>query len=290
MSFWAAAAAIAVAIPLASAAANTALHWRRFRPPPATAQGRGRAAAPTLSARALIDEALATAAVFLAPLAALAPRRRRGAAGRPPLVVLCDPISAAAGWLLLRRLRAAGWQPVRRRATAPPLAPAALDGLVDSLLEATDSAASRGAPLTVLGLGAGGLLARQLAAREPRFARVVTLSTPHQGTQSRAAPRRLRPGSPYVEAVARCDTLPRQFDAVAIYSDGDAWIEPRQAGYCPAAFNLEVHDLGHLSTFFSRRVFDYVDENLSAPAPMATTRRRDDDPAVGDVAPPREAT
>jgi hypothetical protein len=77
--------------------------------------------------------------------------------------------------------------------------------------------------------------------------------------------RTLRPHSPYLEQVAGADPQPRPFDAVALYSDGDAWIEPSAAGYYPGAFNLEIHDIGHFSMLFSKRVFGYVEENLTAP-------------------------
>lgn len=273
MSWWAVGASIAIAVPVAAAAANTALHWRRFRPAPTvgTAPGPRRAAGAKLSARALIDEAAATLLVFLAPLAALWPARRAGALihQRPAVAVLHDPLSGAAAWLLLRRLRAAGWTTAARMTAAPALDDEGVDALADSLSRVLDDKAGDD-PVALLGLGAGGLAARQIAARHARYARVVTLATPHQGSDSIAAPATLRPAAARVAAVARTDGQPRRFDAIAVYSDGDAWIEPQHAAYYPGAFNLEVHDVGHLSTFFSRRVFAYVAENLGAPLPAET--------------------
>jgi hypothetical protein len=271
----AAGASIAIAIPLVAAVANAAIHWRRFRPPPlATPVGQRRAAPPQLSLRALIDEGIATLLVFLFPVAAVWPqRRRRGDDDPPPLAVLHEPFPAAASWLLLRRLRGSGWRVSSHIIAARPLAESAVDELAGALIATVDGAAA-GGPIALLGLGGCGLLARQLAAREARFARVLTLATPHQGTTSAAAPASLRPQAPYIEAVARMDRQPRRFDAVAVYSDGDAWLEPPQAAYYPGAFNLEVHDVGHLSMYFSRRVFAYVVENLSAPLPAAMVDER----------------
>ena len=268
MTWLAVGASIAIAIPLLAAVANAAIHWRRFRPPPlATPDGKRRAAPPQLSLRALIDEGIATLLVFLFPVAAVWPQRRRRGAGDPPaLAVLHEPVLAPVSWLLLRRLRGSGWCVSSRISAARPLEESAVDRLAGSLIATVDGAGA-GGPIALLGLGGCGLLARQLAAREARFARVLTLATPHQGTTSAAAPASLRPQAPYIEAVARMDGQPRRFDAIAVYSDGDAWLEPRQAAYYPGAFNLEVHDVGHLSMYFSRRVFAYVAENLAAPLP-----------------------
>ena len=97
---------------------------------------------------------------------------------------------------------------------------------------------------------------------------MLTIATPHQGTLARPLSRALRPEASYVARTAELDPQPRRFDAIALYSDGDAWLEPTTAAYYPGAFNLEVHDTGHLSMLFSKRVFGYVAENLAAPPPL----------------------
>ncbi len=252
--------AIALVLPLAAAVANTLVHRQR-----ATAQMAGQRRIPAkLSVRGLIDEAIATILVFLGPIAALTPRSRSTVIPhRALLVVLHAPGLAAASWLLVRRLRRAGWRVRSQRTSLRAYDDADLDQIASAwLAESSDHA-----QITLLGIGAAGLLARQLATRDARFARVVTIATPHQGTLSKVLPSTLRPQSDYVARTAELDPQPRRFDAIALYSDGDAWLEPTTAAYYPGAFNLEVHDIGHLSMLFSKRVFGYVEENLAAPPP-----------------------
>ncbi len=260
MTWIAIAATIALAAPLAAAVANVAAHWQRASP-----QLAGQRRIPAkLSVRGLIDEAIATILASVGPIAYWAPQRHcPPTPGLPPVALLEDRRTTTASWLLQRRLRGAGWRviPILRTTSRPT--DAKIDGIARTVLDSvgTDT------PITLVGIGTSGLLARQLAARHPRFTRVVTVATPHQGTLSRTFPRTVRPQAPLIAEAAAVDPQPRSFDAVALYSDGDAWIDPTAAAYYPGAFNLEVHDIGHLSMLFSQRVFGYIEENLAAPLP-----------------------
>jgi len=246
---------------LLAVGANLALHWTRARP-----QMSGqRRIPPRLTPRAVFDEAGATVLALFGPAAALLPPPKPLRPARPTrLALLRDPrLPANAHWLLRRRLERAGWHVTASLPTGSPTDANAVDRIAAAITAAVGS----GGPITLVGVGQSGLLARQLAARHRHFPRVLTIATPHQGTTSPAMSAAVRPPSDYLEAVAVMDERPRAFDAIAIYSNGDGWLEPTDASYYPGAFNLEVHDVGHLSMLFSARVFHYVEENLEAPLP-----------------------
>lgn len=265
-------ASIAVAAPLTAAAANAVLHWRRLRPrAPTNATGARRNSTPQLSVRAFLDELFATLLAFAAPISALCPQRRAAAdTARPIVVILHEPLLAAASWLLVRRLRGEGWRVLTHTTRARPLDAADVDavaGTIRAMIGNHTQPPLDPSATVLVAIGGCGLLARQLGARDRSFGRVMTIATPHGGNAGPLATASVRPGAAYIEVVAAMDPTPRSFDAVAVYSDGDGWIEPREAAYYPGAFNLEVHDLGRLSMLFSRRVFAYVTENLVAPPP-----------------------
>ncbi len=272
MSWIAVCASIAVTAPLTAAATNAALHWRRLRPPaPTNGAGARRNPAPRLSVRAFLDELFATLLAFAAPIAALCPQRRAEPdTTRPAVVILHEPLLSAASWLLVRRLRGEGWHVLTHTTRARPLDAADVDavaGSIRAMIGDHTRPPLATLPIVLVAIGGCGLLARQLAARDRTFGRILTMATPHGGNAGPLATASVRPGAAYIEAVAAMDPTPRPFDAVAVYSDGDGWIEPRESAYYPGAFNLEVHDLGRLSMLFSRRVFAYVTENLVAPPP-----------------------
>src|SRR6185436_9217395 len=107
------------------------------------------------------------------------------------------------------------------------------------------------------------------------IARLVTLGTPHQGTQvfRRLAHDpmliQMRPDSTLLRRLASDDPVPTLVECVAIYSTGDAVVVPPNNGYYKGAFNIEVAGTGHMSMLFSRRIYDLVRENLEAPLETA---------------------
>ena len=256
--------ASAIALVLVATALNVAVHIPRTR----DSKRNGRHHPAPLSTAGLVEEAGATiAAIFGSVITtataglALSGRSHLGD-GAPQIVVLPEVrVPRHASWLLQRRLRQRGWHiTVHTGSRAHTGDPEALDRISQSILERCRAEGS----VTLLGIGGGGLLARQLAVRQPRFRRVLTLATPHRGTVTAIAPPHLRPDSPYVSGVATTEPTPRPFDAIAIYSEADAWIEPIDGAYYPGAFNVVVKDVGHLASLFSTSVFRLVAENLEA--------------------------
>ncbi|HYV57291.1 MAG TPA: alpha/beta fold hydrolase [Candidatus Nitrosopolaris sp.] len=134
----------------------------------------------------------------------------------------------------------------------------------------------------------GGLVARAFicqAGAASGVARLITLGTPHQGTEVLRSLGRdpmigqMRPGSPFLSQLAATDTAPETVDCTSIYSADDAIVAPPANAYYPGAHNIEVRGLGHMSLLFSRRVYELVRENLgaelpsrSASAPSASAR------------------
>jgi triacylglycerol esterase/lipase EstA (alpha/beta hydrolase family) len=117
----------------------------------------------------------------------------------------------------------------------------------------------------------GGLVARAgVRAGAAGIRRIITLGTPHQGTEVfrplRLEPmlRQMRPESPCLLRLAGANAMPADTELISIYSRDDALVVPPSNGYCPGAFNIEVRGLGHMSLLFSRRVYELVRENLAA--------------------------
>jgi hypothetical protein len=109
-----------------------------------------------------------------------------------------------------------------------------------------------------------------LAARDGRgVARLVTVGTPHQGTDALPGLASIaRPGSDLLREVGTADPVPALVECLSIYSRADALVLPPAHGYYPGAFNIEIQDLGHASLLFDRRVRELVHENLAAPAAL----------------------
>jgi pimeloyl-ACP methyl ester carboxylesterase len=163
---------------------------------------------------------------------------------------------------LCHRLGAAGWSahiaPVRFR-------PATAESDSEDLRHYVYSLPHRDTPLIVVGHGSGGLLARLLAARHPDSVdRIITLATPHQGTEAPLTPAGLRPGAPLFGLLEALDAAPPRVDAIAIYSGFDVRLQPTSNGYLPGGFNIEVRAIGYLSGLYSPRMFDLLLENINA--------------------------
>ncbi|MGH7789324.1 MAG: hypothetical protein ACRERC_20810, partial [Candidatus Binatia bacterium] len=68
-------------------------------------------------------------------------------------------------------------------------------------------------------------------------------------------------------AAAAPSTAAATVDVIAIYSEFDAWLQPLGSAYCPGAFNIAIHGVGHCATLLSPRVAALIVENLAAPRP-----------------------
>jgi pimeloyl-ACP methyl ester carboxylesterase len=224
----------------------------------ATARRRGETGTEPLRVAERIRGVLAETGAALAVVAAL-PLRLRPARPRTVArgVVLLIPelyCSSAGFHSFARRLADAGWtvlaaaeHPTSRGAEAVA---AGLDARIELVPADVD--------VVVLGHGFGGIFATRYAATRPRVRRVVTLGTPHQGSQA----------LPYRWLAASTDPAPEAgsaADVTAIYSDFDAWLVPVDDAYCPGGFNIAVGGVGHCAMLRSRRVADLVVENLARP-------------------------
>jgi len=222
--------------------------------------------------------------VFLAPLGMRRPRVRGPAPGaQRPVVLLHGYAQHSANFLwLARRLRRDGWTHVYSIAHRPIFGDIAgsaerLGATLDEIRRACHAPA-----LDVVAHSMGGLVARahvRARAGASGVARLITLGTPHQGTEIfRRLARdpmvaQMRPEADFLRGLADAGPPPA-VDCVSIYSADDAIVVPPSAAYWPGAFNIEVRGLGHHGLLFSRRVYDLVRENLAADlAPAAAARR-----------------
>ena len=187
------------------------------------------------------------------------PRVAGGAAGRrlPVLLVHGYGCSRGAWWWLRRRLEAAGWT-VATISLEPVYA--SIDDYVEPLARRIDAVlAQTGSDrLLLVGHSMGGLVARCYLQRcgSARVARLVTLGTPHQGSQlahigAGENARQMRPHSDWLRALANPAPL---LDTVVIYSPHDNFVMPQANLELPGATARAIDGLGHLAMLFSPRV------------------------------------
>ena len=224
------------------------------------------------------QECAASAAVLLLiPAGWWQPCCRHGAGTRGAIVLVHGrEVSRGALWWLRRRLLRDGWSPVccvAVRATTTDVERAASQ--LHEVIERLQVPALPPTPVTLIGHSVGGLAARYFARRyaAPRVRRIVTLGTPHQGTESgplcdwcaRAIGRRLAPESSLLRRLNAADHVAQQFDVIAISSTFDARILPPSNALYPGAFNVQLNNVGHYTLLFSPAVYRLLAENLAAP-------------------------
>jgi pimeloyl-ACP methyl ester carboxylesterase len=176
-------------------------------------------------------------------------------------------LNPASLWLLRHRLHRRGWHSVVCRTASWKLGTAsAADKLRDVVAKLSNSADE----IFLLGHGWGGLVIRRyLRSGANAVRRVITLGTPHQGSECPllgvAYWSDLQPNSPTLQLLSNQDHCPERYDVIAIYSDFDPFLLPPSRAYYPGAFNIEIGGHGHFRMLTSRRVFDLIVENLEAP-------------------------
>lgn len=224
---------------------------------------------------AFLAESAATAMVLVTGLFRQLPSFSPVAAPPRGIAVLLSDAYLGGGvfWLLQRRLRRVGWESV---IGIDRFVPTRVESAVSQLDRCLGELQGRAAVLAVIGHGTGGLLAREYLQRGAvrQIARLVTLGTPHQGTE---APMYRLTGFGCLQPVSPAglspEGVPEQCEVIVIYSDFDAWIVPSQAAYYPSAFNIQVRGVGHFSMLTSRRIFELIAENLNAGCPDQERRR-----------------
>jgi len=261
--------------------AGAARH-RRHHPPACGAGDEDRAPWPARAWAFAVECAATTLLGLATPLALRRGRARPLDPGdpRPPVVLLHGYAQHPANFLwLARRLRRDGWRHLYTVAHLPMGGD--IGRSAQRLGEALDRIrrASGASRVDIVAHSMGGLVARAyIRARGTAsgVGRLVTLGTPHQGTEVFARlqldpmVRQMRPGSPLLAGLAADDPVPQLVDCISIYSADDAVVVPPSRAYYPGAFNVEVRGLGHMSLLFSRRVYALVRENLAAERSPAT--------------------
>ncbi|MGP1609551.1 MAG: esterase/lipase family protein, partial [Burkholderiales bacterium] len=198
------------------------------------------------------------------------PDRLQPANDRPPLLLVHGyGCSRGAWWWLRRRLEAAGWMVAT--INLEPIY-CSIDDYVEPLARRIDEVlAETGAvQLILIGHSMGGLAARAYLRCHGvrRVARLVTLGTPHAGSELARIGlglngRQMEPGSAWLLALARETAMP---ETVVIYSPHDNYVMPQANLKLPGALHRPLDGLGHLAMLFSPRVADAL---------LAALERRD---------------
>jgi hypothetical protein len=243
---------------------------------------------PRWPARALaradqfVRESAAMVLVTLAAPFALRPAYGHGGPvrRRPRVVLLVPGYGQPRGSLfcLARRLAADDWDAIVPVRHGPG---GTLEERARRLGRAIEDArrTTRAQTVDVVAYGLGGLVARawvRLRGAESGILRLVTLGTPHQGTQAMPwlAPEAMRCGSDALRRLGEDDPVPALLECTAVYSIDDALVVPAGNGYYAGVFNVEMRGVGHATLLFSRRAHALVRENLGAPDATDTLARR----------------
>jgi triacylglycerol lipase len=194
----------------------------------------------------------------------------------PVLLIHGYGCSRGAWWWLRAHLEAAGWT-VATISLEPIYT--SIDNYVDPVARRIDAvlAATGAARLILVGHSMGGLVARAYLQRygDARVARLVTLGTPHQGSELArlgfgANGRQMRPHSPWLQALA---SPPAAVDTVAIYSPHDNFVMPPALLELPGAQSQTINGVGHLAMLFSPRVIQALLAVLEQTAARRPGRR-----------------
>ncbi len=116
----------------------------------------------------------------------------------------------------------------------------------------------------------GGILARyvlQLMQQDGAVRRLITLGTPHQGTEvSRYSLlthlRELAPGSRTIEDLRNAPPLVKT-QAISVSGNLDMLLWPRDTGHWPGVRNIRLKGVGHAGLLFSKRVLQIIQSHLS---------------------------
>ncbi|MGH8700449.1 MAG: esterase/lipase family protein [Burkholderiales bacterium] len=262
---------IAVAWRLAFILVTYALAWRNRSPTPPEFRR---------SVFALLPHVLRETAAWTAGYAALQPFVRvfmgdgrapcsRGA--RLPVLLVHGYVSNRGLWWVFRRALEARGETVWAVTLEPVYG--SIDSLVDPLAARIDELlATTGAQQVVLVTHSmGGLVARAYLRDHgaAKVARLVTLGAPHHGSVhaylgAGANARAMEPGSPWLEALGRSEARGFLVPFTSIFSHHDNFVAPQTSSVHPAARNVPLAGIGHVSLAFSARVLALISAELDA--------------------------
>lgn len=175
----------------------------------------------------------------------------------PILLIHGYGCSRGVWWLLRRRLEAAGYT-VATVSLVPPYT--SMGKLVPQLNRRIEEvcAATGCQQLTLIAHSMGGLIARACLARYDgaRIARLLTLATPHQGSElgriglGRNA-QEMSPGSVWLkDMAAETPAIP----ITSLRNPYDNYVMPQDNQRLPGADDIELPPVGHLAMLYDRRV------------------------------------
>jgi len=197
------------------------------------------------------------------------PPRARGA--RLPVLLVHGYVSNRGLWWVFRRALEARGETVWAVTLEPVYG--TIDSLVDPLAARIDELlAATGAQQVVLVTHSmGGLVARAYLRDYggAKVARLVTLGGPHHGSLhaylgAGANARAMEPGSPWLEALGRSEARGFAVPFTSIFSHHDNFVAPQTSSVHPAARNVPLAGIGHVSLVFSREVLELVAAELHA--------------------------
>ena len=191
-----------------------------------------------------------------------------GTAGGVPILLVHGYVCNRGLWLAFRRtLATAGLGPIYTMTLAP------LFGSIDLLVPKLDArieaiCIETGAPrVMIVAHSMGGLLVRAYLAqsRTPRVAKLVTLGTPHHGTQLArlgvgANARQMRDQSEWLQALEKSEAVNATGDGhnppatLSIYTLNDDLVYPPESSVLAWAENVPVSAIGHMGLVFSESV------------------------------------
>jgi pimeloyl-ACP methyl ester carboxylesterase len=198
---------------------------------------------------------------------------------RPVLLVHGVLCNRAVWGPLQRRLRAAGFAPIRAVNLEPPAAE--IDAVAVQLQSelAALRRESQGRRVAVVAHSMGGLVARAAMRRgaSDSISQLITLGTPHHGSVlARFVPgpagEQFQPRSPWLQALNAQESL-SAVPVTSIYSEHDNLIAPAQSAILEGAESLALRSLGHFAMLRSPVALECVLAKL-----RSTAAAKDDAP------------
>lgn len=193
---------------------------------------------------------------------------------RPPILLVHGyGCSRAAWWWLRRRLEAAGW--VVATINLEPIY-TSIDDYVEPLTQRIDAVlAETGATrLILVGHSMGGLVARAWLARfgAERVAKLITLGTPHHGSQLArfGMGRNARQMEPESDWLQQLDMSVLALETVVIYSPNDNYVMPQANLLLDGVVSRPIAGLGHLSMLYSPRVAGALRASLESTGSLSS--------------------
>lgn len=192
---------------------------------------------------------------------------------RTPLLLIHGYQCNRGFWFWLRpRLEAAGWT-VATHSMEPTWTE--IDNYVEGIARRVDEVlAATGAPqLILIGHSMGGLACRAYLRRHGRgkVARLVTLGSPHRGTQLAKLgigpnARQMRTGSDWLLALGTPGAVPLPPDSVSIYSCHDNYVYPQaNSSRLEGATHIAIGGVSHIGMAVSPRLLGKLLEVLESP-------------------------